>query len=73
MSTAQAKGKVQADVQREAWSVREFACALGANVHTIYRMCNRGELAWFQLAGEKRIPNSELERLMAEAYGRVAS
>jgi excisionase family DNA binding protein len=70
MTASRAKGKVQADVPRNAWSVKEFAATLGVNVHTVYRMCDRGDLAWFLFGGEKRIPNSELERLMAEAYER---
>lgn len=70
MTASRAKGQVQADVPREFWSVREFAATFGVNQHTIYRMCNRGELAWVPVGGEKRIPNSELERLLAEAYGR---
>lgn len=70
---SRAKGEVQADVPRNAWSVREFAAALGVNKHTIYRACNRGEIAWVQVGGEKRIPNAELERMVAEAYKQASA
>jgi excisionase family DNA binding protein len=65
-----AKGNVKADVPRVAWSVREFAAATGISIDTTYRLLDRGEVGWFQLGGEKRIPNTELERLLAEAEGR---
>lgn len=73
MTTSRAKGKVQADVPRNAWSVREFAATLGVNVHTVYRLIKDNKLASFPFGGELRIPNSELERLMAEAYERVSA
>jgi len=50
--------------------VKEFAATLGVNRDTIYRACKRGEIAWTWVGGEKRIPNAELERLLAEAYER---
>lgn len=74
MSDPRAKANVvTADVPRNAWSVREFAATLGVNVHTIYRLIKHGQLAWFPVGGEKRIPNSELDRLLAEAYERRVS
>lgn len=73
MNAPRAKGKIDADVPRTFWSVREFAATLGVNQHTIYRACRRGEIAWVRVGGEKRIPNSELDRLLNEAYSRRAS
>lgn len=70
MTASRAKGKVQADVPRLWWSVREFAAAFGVNVNTVYRLLDREELAWTWVGGEKRIPTSELDRLMAEAMDR---
>lgn len=58
------------DVPRLAWSVAELAAALGVSTDTVHRRCDAGELAWFWFGKEKRIPNSELERLFAEAAGR---
>jgi len=57
-------------VPRNAWSVKEFAAAWGVNVNTVYRLINTGQLAWTWIGGEKRIPNAELDRLMAEAMDR---
>jgi excisionase family DNA binding protein len=67
---SRAKGKVQADVPRTFWSVKEFAAALGVSLDTVYRMTRTGELAFTWVGGEKRIPNTELERLLAEAHQR---
>lgn len=55
------------------WSVNEFAALLGVGKHVIYRATDRGEIAWIKVGGSKRIPNSELERLLAEAQERRAS
>lgn len=57
---------------RVAWSVAEFAEAMGVSVWTVYRLIDKGDLGWFQLSpgSDKRIPNSELERLFAEAAER---
>ena len=54
-------------------TVREFAAACRINQHTAYRMCTRGELAWTLVGSEKRIPTSEVERLLAEAYERCSA
>jgi excisionase family DNA binding protein len=70
---SRAKGKIQADVTRNAWSVREFAATLGVSYHTVLRAVHRGELASTRFpagVGEYRIPNSELTRLLAEANER---
>lgn len=73
MSAPRAKGQVQADVPRNFWSVKEFAATLGVSLDTVYRMIARRELACVQIAGEKRVPHSELERLLAEAYEAVSA
>lgn len=74
MTASRAKAQVVADgIPRVALSVREFAAAFGVNQHTVYRMCTRGELAWTRVGSEKRIPKSELERLLAEAYERCSA
>lgn len=73
MTASRAKGQVQADVPRTFWSVKEFAATLGVNVNTVYRLITDDKLAWTWVGGEKRIPNSELERLLSEAYGRVSA
>lgn len=70
MSSARAKGQVKADVPRVFWSVREFAAATGCALDTIYRRMHRGELAWTWVGGEKRIPDSEMKRLVDEAMAR---
>lgn len=70
MTTARAKGKVAADVPRHFWSVREFAATTGVSLDTVYRLIRGGQLACTHIGGEKRIPNSELERLLSEAYER---
>lgn len=71
MTDSRAKARIAADgIPRLMLSVREFAAAFGCNYHTINRMCNRDELAWTRVGSEKRIPKSELERLLAEAYER---
>lgn len=73
MTTARAKGNVEAAVPRLWWSVREFAAAFGVSLDTVYRMTRDHEIAWTWVGGEKRIPNSELERLMGEAMARRVS
>jgi excisionase family DNA binding protein len=70
MSTRRAKGHVEANVPRLWWSVKEFAAATGVALDTVYRWTNRGQIAWTWLGGEKRIPNSEMERLLTEAKQR---
>jgi excisionase family DNA binding protein len=70
MSSTRAKGHVEADVPRLWWSVKEFAAATGVALDTVYRWTKNGKVAWTWLGGEKRIPNSEMERLFAEAEQR---
>lgn len=69
-STPRAKGQVQADVSRLWWSAKEFASATGCALDTVYRLMRNGGLEWTWIGGEKRIPNSEMERLLAEAQAR---
>lgn len=71
--TSRNKGQVQADVPRNFWSVREFAATLGVSLDTVYRLIKDNKLACVQIAGEKRVPHRELERLMAEAYEQVSA
>jgi len=69
-----AKGNVHAPgVERQAYSVREFAAAVGISIDSVYRCMKRGELKSFKIASEYRIPASEITRLLAEAEGQVAS
>lgn len=70
MTTPRAKGHVEANVPRMWWSVKEFAAATGVALDTVYRWTNRGQIEWTWLGGEKRIPNSEMERLLTEAKQR---
>lgn len=70
MSDTRAKGQVQADVPRLWWSAREFAAATGCAIDTVYRLMRKGGLAWEWIGGEKRIPNSEMERLLSGAEAR---
>jgi excisionase family DNA binding protein len=60
----------QAAATRAFYSVREFAAALGVGIHVIYRATDRDEIAWTKVGGSKRIPHSELERLLSEAHER---
>lgn len=68
-----AKGNVQADVPRTFWSVREFAATTGISIDTTYRLIKRRQLKCVQLGREKRIPNTELERLLSEAEAQVSA
>lgn len=70
MSTAaDKKGAVQAGVPREFYTVKEFAAACCLNTNTVYRMCDRGEIAAIRPGGKEwRIPRSEIDRLTHEAY-----
>jgi excisionase family DNA binding protein len=71
MTAARTKAEIAAaGIDRVALSIREFAAALGVNYHTIRRMCNRGELACTRIGSEMRIPKTELERLLADAFER---
>jgi excisionase family DNA binding protein len=73
MTASRSKGRINADVPRNAWSIREFAATLGVSYYTVLRAVRRGEIASFRFpaeVGEYRIPNSELERLLSEAYAR---
>ena len=70
MSDYRAKGVAKADVPRVLWSVREFATATGLAVDSVYRLIHSGELAHTPLLGEYRIPHSEIERLVADAFER---
>lgn len=70
MTSSRAKGQVQADVPRLWWSAKEFAAATGCALDTVYRWMKNSTLAWTYIGSEKRIPNSELERLLAEAQAR---
>lgn len=58
---------------RAFWSVNEFADLLGVGKHVIYRATDRNEIAWIKVGGSKRIPNTELQRLLSEANERRAS
>jgi excisionase family DNA binding protein len=71
---ARAKGRVQAPgVERQAYSVRELAAALGYSLDTIYRGMHAGEIPYFRLRGEYRVPASWLAGVLAEAEAQVAS
>ncbi len=52
-------------VQREFYTVEEFAAACYLAKDTVYRMRSRGELTAIRLGGEWRIPREELDRLKA--------
>jgi excisionase family DNA binding protein len=62
-----AKGNITADVPRLAWTVREFAAAIGVNYQTALRMVHNGQVGHFKAGGEYRIPNQDLERLVTVA------
>lgn len=72
-SRDRAKGHVTADVERVAYSVREFAAAVGVSMDSVYAAIHRKELAAFRFASEYRIPASEMARLLTEAQGRVSA
>jgi excisionase family DNA binding protein len=69
-SSNRAKGNIKADVPRIAWTVREFAAAINVNYQTALAMIHTGQVGHFRAGGEYRIPNSEIERLLAEASPR---
>lgn len=66
-SRDRARDRIHADVPRVAWSVKEFAVAMGVSLDTVYREIKADRLEWFKLGGEYRIPDTERERLLAEA------
>lgn len=66
-TSSRAKGNIQADVPRIAWTVREFAAAIGVNYQTALAMVHDGTVGHFKAGGEYRIPHSEIERLLSEA------
>lgn len=69
MTASRAKAHIAAKgIEPVLLTVREFAAACRVNQNTVYRMCNRGELAWTRVGSEKRIPKAELERLLADAF-----
>jgi excisionase family DNA binding protein len=58
-------------VQREFYTVQEFAAITCLAVDTVYRMRTRGALAAVRLGGEWRIPREEIDRLKAAALEQV--
>lgn len=60
-------------VERVAYSVREFAAAVGISIDSTYRCIHSGELASFKIASEFRIPATEVQRLLAEAEAQVSA
>jgi excisionase family DNA binding protein len=58
---------------RAFYSVNEFAALCGVGKHVIYRATDNGQIASVKVGGSKRIPHTELERLLAEAQERRAS
>lgn len=65
MSTPLRKGESLPDVPRSAWSIKELAATLGVNYFTVRRMVADREVKSFRVGGEYRIPDSELQRLLA--------
>lgn len=66
-TSSRAKGNITADVPRLAWTVREFAAAIGVNYQTALRMIHDGQVGHFKAGGEYRIPQAEIERLLIGA------
>lgn len=54
-----------------AYSLPEAAKRLDVSVRTLQRMAARGELKLVSLGSAKRVPASELARLLAPVQGRV--
>jgi excisionase family DNA binding protein len=69
-TSSRAKGNITANVPRIAWSVREFAAAIGVNYQTGLAMIHSGEVGHFKAGGEYRIPQAEIERLLSQASQR---
>ena len=46
-TSGRAKGSITADVPRLAWTVREFAAAIGVNYQTALRMVHDGQVGYF--------------------------
>lgn len=67
---AAAHPAVVAATPRAAYSVKDFAAALDLAKDTVYREMHAGRIAHVKIAGEYRIPHSEIERLTAEASER---
>jgi excisionase family DNA binding protein len=63
-TSSRAKGTINAAVPRLAWTVREFAAAIGINYQTALRMIHSGQVGHFKAGGEYRIPDAEVERLL---------
>jgi excisionase family DNA binding protein len=55
------------EVQREFYTIAEFAAACYLATDTVYRMRSRGDIHAVRLGGEWRIPRTEIERLTAAA------
>lgn len=69
-TSTRAKGNIQADVPRIAYTVTEFAAGIGVNYQTALRMVHSGDVGHFPVGGEYRIPVAEVERLINEALDR---
>jgi excisionase family DNA binding protein len=68
-----AKGKITAPgIDRQAYSIREVAVALGYSYDTINRGVHSGEIPHFKLRGEYRVPASWLAGVLAEAEARAS-
>lgn len=54
-------------VQRLAWQVNPFCRALGISRTSFYELIKRGEIRTVVVAGRRLVPDSEVQRLLAEA------
>ena len=55
------------DPKREAFSVSEFAEAIGVSEQHIWNALRRGEIKKFKLGQRTLIPNAELQKLLGNA------
>ena len=53
--------------KREAFTVPEFAVAIGVSEQHIWNALRRGEIKKFKLGQRTLIPNSELQKLVGNA------
>ena len=61
----------EAEMTRAAYSVPEFAEAISVSERLVWRMLARGRIRSFKVGRLRRIPASELERLVGGSSGGV--
>ena len=58
--------KIIETTERSALSIREFAASIGVSTKTVYRLISDEKIKAPMILGQRRIPITELDRLLAE-------